>query len=166
MNKQCLVIIRGNSGSGKSYLARKLQMYYGTENCFLIQQDVVRRDILHTHDHAGNLAIKLIGKMIEFGLEYYPVTIVEGILRKDVYSNMLHNAVIKNKGTSLIFYLDLSFEKTLLLNLHKANPFSEKILRQWWQEKDYLGRSDICLRDADFLTNFNQVLEKIDSQLS
>ena len=39
-----LVIIRGNSGSGKTSLAKKLQEYYGRKT-LVISQDVVRRDI-------------------------------------------------------------------------------------------------------------------------
>lgn len=40
-----LVIIRGNSGSGKTSLAKKLQEYYGRRT-LVISQDIVRRDML------------------------------------------------------------------------------------------------------------------------
>ncbi|MFT9005363.1 MAG: zeta toxin family protein, partial [Liquorilactobacillus hordei] len=86
MGEPILIIIRGNSGSGKTYLAKKVQNYYGTKRSFLIQQDIIRRDILHSDDHVGNISIELMTKMIEFGKQNYEITILEGILRKDVYS--------------------------------------------------------------------------------
>lgn len=84
-----LVIIRGNSGSGKTYLADKLQQHYSYGDCLLLHQDVIRRDILHANDHLGTPAVELINSMIGFGMEYYPITILEGILREDVYGEML-----------------------------------------------------------------------------
>ena len=53
-----LVIIRGNSGSGKSSLARKLQTHYG-QGTLLIAQDTVRRDMLKEKVELGNLSIDL-----------------------------------------------------------------------------------------------------------
>ena len=53
-----LVIIRGNSGSGKSSLARKLQAHYG-RGSLLIAQDTVRRDMLKEKVEPGNLSIDL-----------------------------------------------------------------------------------------------------------
>ena len=40
-----LIIIRGNSGSGKSSLARELQHKFG-RNIMVIPQDTVRREML------------------------------------------------------------------------------------------------------------------------
>ncbi|GAB2933366.1 hypothetical protein GCM10027203_37290 [Nonomuraea fastidiosa] len=45
-----LVVIRGNSGSGKTSVARALRQAYGRRGLALIGQDVVRRDILREHD--------------------------------------------------------------------------------------------------------------------
>lgn len=55
---QHLVVIRGNSGSGKTALARDLQlaMGRGTAN---IGQDYVRRVILREHDRPGGNNIGL-----------------------------------------------------------------------------------------------------------
>lgn len=44
-----LIILRGNSGSGKTSVAKKLQEKLGPKT-MLISQDVVRREMLHTKD--------------------------------------------------------------------------------------------------------------------
>ncbi|MGI2828254.1 AAA family ATPase, partial [Bacillus cytotoxicus] len=56
--KTILIIIRGNSGSGKSTVARQLQLLL--ENTLLVPQDVVRRDMLRVKDNVGNLSVELI----------------------------------------------------------------------------------------------------------
>ena len=44
-----LIILRGNSGSGKTTVAKELQRLFG-HNTMLISQDVVRRDMLCVKD--------------------------------------------------------------------------------------------------------------------
>ena len=44
-----IIIIRGNSGSGKTTVAKELCKKLGSD-CMLLSQDVIRRDILHTKD--------------------------------------------------------------------------------------------------------------------
>ncbi|KRL06172.1 zeta toxin family protein [Liquorilactobacillus hordei] len=149
MDEPILIIIRGNSGSGKTYLAKKVQNYYGTKRSFLIQQDIIRRDILHSDDHVGNISIELMTKMIEFGKQNYEITILEGILRKDVYSEMIEEAVNEFEERSLVFYLDLSFEQTVKNNNKKKVSFSTEQLKNWWREKDYLNDSDIVMNDSN-----------------
>ncbi|MFT9411772.1 hypothetical protein [Liquorilactobacillus hordei] len=149
MGEPILIIIRGNSGSGKTYLAKKVQNYYGTKRSFLIQQDIIRRDILHSDDHVGNISIELMTKMIEFGKQNYEITILEGILRKDVYSEMIEEAVNEFEGRALVFYLDISFEQTIKNNNKKEISFSTEQLKSWWREKDYLNDSDIVMNDSN-----------------
>lgn len=149
MGEPILIIIRGNSGSGKTYLAKKVQNYYGTKRSLLIQQDIIRRDILHSDDHVGNISIELMTKMIEFGKQNYEITILEGILRKDVYSKMLNETISKFEERSLVFYLDLSFEQTVKNNNKKKVSFSTEQLKNWWREKDYLNDSDIVMNDSN-----------------
>jgi len=53
-----LIILRGNSGSGKTTIAKELQNRFG-RNTMLISQDVIRRDMLnlHVNKRAGGTAI-------------------------------------------------------------------------------------------------------------
>lgn len=147
LGEPILIIIRGNSGCGKTSLAKKIQNYYGIKRSLLIQQDIIRRDILHSDDHVGNISIELMMKMIEFGKQNYEVTILEGILRKDVYSEMLKEAVNEFERRALVFYLDISFEQTIKNNNKKEVPFSTEQLKSWWREKDFLNASDIIIND-------------------
>lgn len=83
-----LVIIRGNSGSGKSSLARKLQTHYG-RGTLLIAQDTVRRDMLKEKVKPGNLSIDLTGTLARFGYEHDLLVLVEGFYETDIYGQML-----------------------------------------------------------------------------
>ena len=55
MTSHPLIILRGNSGCGKTSTARLLQrqLGYGT---MLVSQDMVRREILHVKDSKNNSA--------------------------------------------------------------------------------------------------------------
>ena len=49
MKHEKLIVLRGNSGSGKTSVARDLQEHYG-RNTLLISQDMVRREMLKAKD--------------------------------------------------------------------------------------------------------------------
>lgn len=140
-----LIILRGNSGSGKTALAKNLQQYFGTDKCLLVQQDVLRREILHASDHPNTPAIDFIETIVKFGYQHYPVVILEGILRKDVYGEMLIKLCKTFTPRVLVYYLDVSFETTLKFNVLKKTPFSESDLHSWWLDSDYLTNSDYKL---------------------
>ncbi|MFT8825740.1 MAG: zeta toxin family protein [Liquorilactobacillus mali] len=161
MSKPVLIVLRGNSGCGKTYLAKKIQNYYGTKNSFLIQQDIIRRNILHADDHVGNPSIKLMAKMLEFGKQNYHITILEGILRKDVYSEMLMKAINEFNGKVLFFYLDISFEQTVKNNSKKKVSFTPEQLRSWWREKDYFSNHDIIMKENCNDNNDQIILKKV-----
>lgn len=61
-----LIILRGNSGSGKTTVAKSIQDHYGTAT-LLVSQDTIRRDMLKVHDREGNLSIDLIRQVAEYG---------------------------------------------------------------------------------------------------
>ena len=96
------IIIRGNSGSGKTTLAQAL--HDQCDNSFLISQDIVRRQMLQVDDHAGNLAINLMAELIEFGRLHVDIVILEGILRQDVYQEMLQSALKKFDVVIPVYY--------------------------------------------------------------
>ena len=59
----------------------------------MVSQDVVRREMLTVHDRDGNLSIDLIRKIAEYGKDKCEFVIVEGILCKSRYGNMLNNLI-------------------------------------------------------------------------
>ncbi|MBM7706360.1 adenylate kinase family enzyme [Chryseomicrobium aureum] len=62
-----LIIIRGNSRSGKTTAAKTLQNQLGN-GTLLVSQDVVRRDMLKVHDRDGNPSIDLIRQILKKSL--------------------------------------------------------------------------------------------------
>ena len=54
-----LIILRGNSGSGKTTIAKEIQKNFG-RNTMLISQDVIRRDMLRVKDGENTEAISLM----------------------------------------------------------------------------------------------------------
>lgn len=139
-----LIIIRGNSGSGKSTVAKEIRTRIGdglSDNTMLVQQDVLRRDILRERDTLDKLStIELIELVVEFGRKQGRVVILEGILRAEKYGTMLRK--LANKFDEVyVYYFDLPFEETLARHKSKPNAheFGEKEMREWWNDKDFLG---------------------------
>lgn len=155
------VLIRGNSGTGKTTLAKKLQAHFGCQQCLLLQQDILRREVLHADDHEGTLAVDMIEILAEFGFKHYSIIILEGILRKDVYGKMLEKLCREFRGKTLIYYLDLPFDLTVRLNRQKDHPFTSTQLREWWLDKDYLTKDDCKLTSV--LTTFEEIVKNIET---
>ncbi|WP_179395080.1 AAA family ATPase [Lacticaseibacillus absianus] len=153
-----LILLRGNSGCGKTTLADALARAYG-EEALLLQQDVLRRHVLHAGDHAGTHAVDLIADLIDFGRQFYPITIVEGILRRDVYGAMLQRAIERFGARAFVYYLDLPFALTVVRNAPRH--FSEVDLRCWWRPTDQLGPTDIRLSDRPVTTNLARIRKAV-----
>ena len=135
-----LIIIRGNSGSGKTTTAKSLQKHFG-QGTLLVSQDVVRRDMLKAPDREGNLSIDLMRQIAEYGKGKCELVIVEGILNKDRYGKMLKGLIDFFEHKALVYYFNLSFEETV--NRHntrdKRLAFGVDALRDWWNPNDVLG---------------------------
>lgn len=137
--KSIFILIRGNSGSGKTVLANELQKLFGYKECLVLYQDNIRRDILHANDHIGTPAVDLIQTLVSFGESHYKIIILEGILRKDVYEEMLLKLIKKFDNQAYVYYLDESFNNTVKYNQMKNEPFSTIDLKKWWRGNDYLN---------------------------
>ena len=135
-----LIILRGNSGCGKTSTARLLQrqLGYGT---MLVSQDVVRREILRVKDSENNPAIQLIYDLCMYGNNVGYTVILEGILSNKKYGAMLRRLLDDFQGEKLIYYFDVSFEETVRRHATKPNAheFGELEMRQWWKDQDVLN---------------------------
>ena len=60
-----LIILRGNSGSGKTTIAKELQKLFG-KNTMLISQDVIRREMLNVDDGDYPLCFGFCGRCHDF----------------------------------------------------------------------------------------------------
>lgn len=135
-----IIIIRGNSASGKTSLAQVLQEEFG-ENTLLLSQDLLRHTMLHAHDGSDTPTIPLLLDLIDYGRKHCPITILEGILRSDWYQPIWEKILTSYPPNHIhAYYYDLPFSETL--NRHasreKAKTFGEASMRRWWLEKDYL----------------------------
>ncbi|MGI5291503.1 SRPBCC domain-containing protein [Nonomuraea polychroma] len=135
-----LIVIRGNSGSGKSTVARAVREAYGRRGMALISQDVVRRDMLRELDQPGGVNIGLLDVMCRHALDAGYRVILEGILAGSRYGEMLHALCRDHRGRTLCYYLDISWEETL--RRHETRPqrvqFGPDEMRQWYVRRDVL----------------------------
>lgn len=135
-----LVCIRGNSGSGKSTIARVLRRRHG-RGCALVEQDHLRRILLRERDKPGGLAPALIAQNVRFCLDHGYHVILEGIMHAARYRTMLTDLREAHRGRTLFVYLDVSLPETL--RRHETRPeateFTPDIMRNWYAPRDLLG---------------------------
>lgn len=135
-----LIILRGNSGSGKTTTAKALQKKFG-HGTMLISQDVVRREMLFVKDGPDTEAIKLLNELVLYGKKHCNIVILEGILNSRWYRKLFENLHNEFGNQIFAYYFNIPFEETL--NRHKQKPnaheFGEKEMKKWWNEKDLIG---------------------------
>lgn len=135
-----LIVIRGNSGSGKSTTALALRKAAG-RGVALVQQDVIRRDLLRERDRPGALNIELIKLNVKFALAHDYDVILEGILFADRYGAMIRTLLAEHRGPAFVYYYDLPFEETLRRHASKPNSdeYGAEEMSGWFVERDLLG---------------------------
>lgn len=135
-----LVVIRGNSGSGKSTVGREVQQRYG-RGCALVEQDYLRRVVLRERDRPGGLAPGLITHTVSFLLRNGYHVVLDGILSAEKYRDALDELRRSHRGPAFYFYLDVSLEETL--RRHTTRPqvveFTAEQMRGWYRAGDLLG---------------------------
>lgn len=134
-----LVIIRGNSGSGKTTVAKGLQKKLG-HGTMLISQDVVRREMLYVKDGEKPKVEELLFQLAMYGKNNCDVVILEGILNSKWYNNLFERLLNEFENNIFAYYFDIPFEETLERHKQKPNAheFGEAEMREWWHEKDLL----------------------------
>jgi thymidylate kinase len=161
--KAMLILIRGNSGSGKSTVARLLRDKFldnGFEKVALVEQDHLRRIVLKEKDKKGGDNIGLIEQTVRYALSMGYITILEGILYSGHYAPMLKRLVDSADSTK-VYYFDIPLEETL--RRHKTKPnsheFGEKELRAWYSQRDYLHVKDEQIISEQL--SCNDIVEKL-----
>ena len=134
-----LIILRGNSGSGKTTVAKGLQELFG-RGTMVLSQDMIRREVLKERDGIDPPVLPLIKQMLRYGSENCEVVILEGIFIADWYRELFEAAIEMYGSDIYAYYFDISFEETLRRHQtrSKAFEFGEDEMREWWKEKDYL----------------------------
>lgn len=151
-----LIIIRGNSASGKTSAAWAIRGRHG-KGLAIVSQDVIRRDISKDKDVPGNANIGLIDLTVQYALDHAFDVIVEGILHSQSYGAMLTELVKDHSGRTSCFYYDLPFEVTEQRHTEKAEAAEDDsdMMRTWYRECDLVPElqekvfdSEMSLEDA------------------
>lgn len=148
-----LIVLRGNSGSGKSTTAVLLRQTAVERGCkqkiALIEQDYLRRSILKEKETEGTDNIDLIRQMVQFVLDRGYVVILEGILFSERYDSMLEAFAAGIE--SHFYYFDVSFEETLRRHSSKPNAheFGETEMREWYKRLDTLHFTNETILSED-----------------
>lgn len=160
-----LIILRGNSGSGKTSVAKALQEKFGP-NTMLLSHDMIRMEILHVWGTEGIIRSEpLMIDLLRYGKKNSEITIMEGVLPADAYNRLFETAVEEYGQNIFAYYYDLPFEETMARHSTKPNrnDFGEADMRRWWKEKDFLPMiseeilyKDLNLEDAVSMI-YNQV---------
>lgn len=125
-----LIMLRGNSGSGKTTVAKALQEKFG-RNTMRISQDVVRREMLKVTDGPDAKALPLLQELLRYGAAHSPVVILEGILNAEWYAPLFQTAKETFGDHIHAYYYDLPFVETLKRHQTKPNrhAFGEAAMR-------------------------------------
>lgn len=155
-----LIILRGNSGSGKTTTGKALQRKLGN-GTMLISQDVIRSEMLYVKDGPDTEAGELLKELVQYGKNHSKIIILEGILNSQWYSKLFEDLHEEFRNRIFAYYFDIPFEETL--NRHKEKPnaheFGEKEMRDWWKEKDLLDViPEVCIHKE---LSLNEVVDKI-----
>lgn len=147
-----LIILRGNSASGKSSAARRIRENYG-HGIAIVGQDVLRRDILHQKDDPGNPAIGLMDLTVRYALDHGYHVILEGILHSASHTQMLTSLVHDHPGRTSCFYWDIPFAETVRRHEFKpqATEYGAELMAEWYRPTDLIPALNEHVFTADVL---------------
>jgi adenylate kinase family enzyme len=136
-----LIILRGNSGSGKSVTAKAL-FEQAARPSVLIEQDHYR---FIFKPAGGTVNSKTIHKMIKndvlITLEDDYDVILEGIFTVKSWKAIFDEIFKEHPKQNFVFYFNISFEETI--KRHRTKPkkdeWSEADMKDWYNHKDLMG---------------------------
>lgn len=136
-----LLVLRGNSASGKSTVARRVQRALPRGRVAVIGQDHVRRELLWEHDTGQGDTVGLLESMVRHCLGIGRITILEGIFGSERYHAMFDRLLREAPGPALVYYLDVSLPETLRRHAGKsiADEVPAEKVSSWYRVHDVLG---------------------------
>lgn len=144
-----LMIIRGNSGSGKSTVAHELRQHFDPMP-MLISQDTIRLEMLAVKDHPGNPTPALLTDLCRWSARRGGITILEGILDSDKYAALFEQLPGLFRCIHA-YYMDIPLEETL--RRHATRPqaasFGEDAMRRWYRASNLIGTIPEAIITAD-----------------
>ena len=131
------MIVRGNSATGKSSVARTLRERHGPGLAW-VSQDLLRRTVLGERDTPDGNNIGLIDQTVRYALDHGFHVVLDGILHPPHYAPMLHALVRAHRGVTTAYYLDADFAETV--RRHATKPehaeYGEEQLLQWFHDQN------------------------------
>lgn len=156
-----LVLLRGNSASGKSSIAAGIRERFG-RGLALVGQDNLRRIVLRERDRPGGANIGLIDTVARYSLDAGYHVVLEGILYADHYGPMLRQLRADHRGPTHGYYLDIAFDETLRRHATKpqADELGETELRTWYRPRDLLpdGAESVIGADSSLAGTIDRIM--------
>lgn len=156
------MVLRGDSGSGKTTTALALRPRLG-ERTALIHQDYFRRQLLTGGEkevralHAAELIAAVARRSLDLGYD----VILDGILNLRDYTLLLEALFRDHAGRTVFFQFDVGLEETVRRHSTRPlrNAFGEEELRRWydgWQPLPFVEEHRVT---ADVRTD--ELVERI-----
>jgi predicted kinase len=135
-----LLVLRGNSGSGKSTTAQEVRKRIGRGVAW-VEQDYLRRILLREQDRPGAANIGLIDQTARYALDHGYHVVLEGIFYSPTYGDMLRRLIADHAGVTGVYYFQLAFDETVRRHSTRdlAKVFDADQMRDWYQPCDLLG---------------------------
>lgn len=134
-----MIVVRGNSGSGKSSVAEGIRKA-SSQRVAWIEQDHIRRTVFGELEEPDGANITAIEQLADLALSRGFHAVVEGILPTVRYGEMLARLARRHPGPSYCYYLDIPFEETVRRHATrlKAAAFDPETMRDWYRHRDLL----------------------------
>lgn len=155
-----LIIIRGNSGSGKSSLAKAIRTVR-PRGIAIVGHDVLRREILHVRDHPGALSVPYMDLSVRFALEHGLHVVIEGVLHSEIYGEMLARLQSDHRGVTRSYCYELALDETL--RRHRTKPLAKEVsvgtVASWYRNADRVRGLDEFVFDET--VSAREALERV-----
>lgn len=162
-----LIILRGNSGSGKSTVAKRLRDQ-SEENIAIIEQDYIRREVLREcrgrpRTHNADLIYQTVTFCLDRGFH----VILEGNFVFDVYKDFFLKLNAYHPSNTFYYYFDISLDETI--ERHQTKPkkdeFTGEQMAKWYKENDTTSFPGEKITTDDFSIEDSVALIKRDTGL-
>jgi deoxyadenosine/deoxycytidine kinase len=135
-----LVVVRGNSGSGKTTIAQELLNMM--PDAILVEQDYFIKYAADSKTPAQESARRTkIFTAVKSALLSHEIVILEGVFDSRRYKEYFSDLIECHPTDNHFYYIDLSFEETLRRHetRDKRHEFGEEKMSGWYIAHDQLG---------------------------
>jgi thymidylate kinase len=132
-----LIVLRANSGSGKSTIATLL--HAAIKNSVIIEQDYYIKYSAAAKTESQELARRArIFTDVNAALAAHDTVILEGVFDSRRYTDNFNDLLVAHPENNYFFYINVSFEETLRRHQQrdKRHKFGEKEMRDWYIAQD------------------------------